>query len=138
MFNYFFPKVLLTPAASSSSIVNSFFLTVFSWFLKLNSAAFFWSFANLFSYFDTFFNVGFMLKLVHWIKSQSFKKETNSFKISRCCTVTRKIHISHKKFCYPTFFCNSQLYIMVFIHMIVSDVNRTLSQQHGCFLQFLI
>merc|ERR1719468_536632 len=51
-----------SPAAapSSSSIVNSFFLTVLSWFLKLNSAAFFWSLANLFSYFETFFNVGLM------------------------------------------------------------------------------
>merc|ERR1719336_795157 len=44
-------------AASSSSMVNSFFLTVLSWFRKLNSAAFFWSLANLFSYFDTFCNV---------------------------------------------------------------------------------
>lgn len=46
---------------SSSSKVNSFFFTCFSWLRKLNSAAFFWSFANLFSYFDTFFKVGFML-----------------------------------------------------------------------------
>ena len=43
-----------------------------------------------------------------------------------------------KKFCYPTFFCNSQLYIMVVICRIVSDVNCTLCQQHECFLQFLI
>lgn len=47
---------------SSSSRVNSFFFTTFSWFLKLNSAAFFWSLANLFSYLETFFNVGFTLK----------------------------------------------------------------------------
>merc|ERR1712054_702117 len=38
----------------------SSFLTVLSWFLKLNSAAFFWSLANLFSYLDTFFRVGLM------------------------------------------------------------------------------
>lgn len=47
---------------SSSSRVNSFFFTTFSWFLKLNSAAFFWSLANLFSYLETFFNVGLTLK----------------------------------------------------------------------------
>merc|ERR1712173_431959 len=52
--------LLFSPAAASSSMVNSFFLTVLSWFRKLNSAAFFWSLANLFSYFDTFFNVGLM------------------------------------------------------------------------------
>ena len=43
-------------------MVNSFFFTVFSWFLKLNSAAFFWSLANLFSYLETFFSVGLMLE----------------------------------------------------------------------------
>ena len=43
-------------------MVNSFFLTVFNWFRKLNSAAFFWSLANLFSYFETFFSEGLMLK----------------------------------------------------------------------------
>lgn len=47
---------------SSSSRVNSFFFTTFSWFLKLNSAAFFWSLANLFSYLETFFKVGLTLK----------------------------------------------------------------------------
>ena len=26
--------------------------------------------------------------------------------VIRCCTVARKILISHNKFCYPTFFCN--------------------------------
>ena len=46
---------------SSSSNVNSFFFTVLSWFLKLNSAAFFCNLANLFSYFETFFSVGLML-----------------------------------------------------------------------------
>merc|ERR1719468_974336 len=45
---------------SSSSMENSFFFPVFSWFLKLNSAAFFCSLANLFSYLDTFFRVGLM------------------------------------------------------------------------------
>ena len=57
---------LLTAAPSSSSMVNSFFFTVFSWFLKLNSAAFFWSLANLFSYFETFFSVGLMLERGHY------------------------------------------------------------------------
>jgi len=47
-------------APSSSSMANSFFLTVFSWVLMLNSEAFFCSFANLFSYLETFFRVGFM------------------------------------------------------------------------------
>ena len=45
---------------SSSSKVNSFFLTVLSWFRKLNSAAFFCNLANLFSYLETFFKVGLM------------------------------------------------------------------------------
>lgn len=45
--------------------MNSFFLTCLSWLRKLNSAAFFWSLANLFSYLDTFFSVGFMLNHVH-------------------------------------------------------------------------
>lgn len=47
----------------SSVMLNSFFLTVLSWFRKLNSAAFFCNFANLFSYFETFFKVGLMLKI---------------------------------------------------------------------------
>ena len=78
----------LTAAPSSSSMANSFFLTVFSWVLMLNSEAcrsevrgqrsevkpatsspsqlprvltFFCSFANLFSYLETFFRVGLML-----------------------------------------------------------------------------
>lgn len=46
---------------SSSSRVNSFFLTTLSWLRKLNSAAFFWSLANLFSYLETFFKVGLTL-----------------------------------------------------------------------------
>lgn len=46
---------------SSSSKVNSFFLTTLSWLRKLNSAAFFCSLANLFSYLDTFFKVGLTL-----------------------------------------------------------------------------
>ena len=72
----------LTAAASSSSMVNSFFLTVLSWFRKLNSAAFFWSLANLFSYFDTFFNVGLML-----IKSRMKK-------ISKCNTLKSALQFS--------------------------------------------
>lgn len=48
---------------SSSSKVNSFFLTTLSWLRKLNSAAFFCSLANLFSYLDTFFKVGLTLEL---------------------------------------------------------------------------
>ena len=59
-------------------------------------------------------------------------------KPNRCCTVLIKFCISQNKFYYPTFFCNSQLYIMVVIHRIVLDVNNTLCQQHGCFSQFLI
>lgn len=55
-------KTIILTSLSSSSKVNSFFLTCFSWLRKLNSAAFFWSLANLFSYLDTFFRVGFMLK----------------------------------------------------------------------------
>lgn len=47
---------------SSSSKVNSFFFTTLSWLRKLNSAAFFWSLANLFSYFETFLSVGLTLK----------------------------------------------------------------------------
>lgn len=47
---------------SSSSRVNSFFLTTLSWLRKLNSAAFFCSLANLFSYLETFFSVGLTLK----------------------------------------------------------------------------
>ena len=64
-------------------MANSFFFTVFSWVRMLNSEAwkwkivavksvkiypwkcsltFFWSFANLFSYFETFFSVGLMLR----------------------------------------------------------------------------
>ena len=43
-------------------MVNSFFLTVFSWLRKLNSAAFFWSLANLFSYLETFLREGLMLQ----------------------------------------------------------------------------
>lgn len=46
---------------SSSSKVNSFFLTTLSWLRKLNSAAFFWSLANLFSYLETFFKAGLTL-----------------------------------------------------------------------------
>lgn len=46
---------------SSSSKVNSFFLTTLSWLRKLNSAAFFCNLANLFSYLDTFFKVGLTL-----------------------------------------------------------------------------
>jgi len=56
------PETIILTSLSSSSKVNSFFLTCFSWLRKLNSAAFFWSLANLFSYFDTFFRVGFMLE----------------------------------------------------------------------------
>lgn len=48
--------------SASSSSVNSFFFTTFSWFLKLNSAAFFCSLANLLSYFDTFFKAGLILQ----------------------------------------------------------------------------
>lgn len=55
-------KTVVLTSLSSSSKVNSFFLTCFSWLRKLNSAAFFWSLANLFSYLDTFFRVGFMLQ----------------------------------------------------------------------------
>lgn len=47
---------------SSSSRVNSFFLTTLSWLRKLNSAAFFCSLANLFSYLETFFSVGLTLR----------------------------------------------------------------------------
>lgn len=54
-------KQIVMITSSASSRVNSFFFTVLSWFLKLNSAAFFCSFANLLSYFDTFFRVGLML-----------------------------------------------------------------------------
>lgn len=49
---------------SSSSKVNSFFLTTLSWLRKLNSAAFFCNLANLFSYLETFFNVGLTLKCI--------------------------------------------------------------------------
>lgn len=49
-------------SGSCSAMVNSFFFTVFNWFLKLNSAAFFCNLANLFSYLDTFFKLGLMLK----------------------------------------------------------------------------
>lgn len=55
-------KTIILTSLSSSSKVNSFFLTCFNWLRKLNSAAFFCSLANLFSYLDTFFRVGFMLK----------------------------------------------------------------------------
>lgn len=54
-------KTIILTSLSSSSRVNSFFLTCLSWLRKLNSAAFFWSLANLFSYLETFFSVGFML-----------------------------------------------------------------------------
>ena len=54
---------------------------------------------------------------------------------NRCCTVPRKNCISQNKFCYPTFYCNSQPYIMGVICKRVLDVNCTLCQQHGCFLQ---
>ena len=27
---------------------------------------------------------------------------------NRCCTIQRKIRISHNKVCYPTFFCNQK------------------------------
>ena len=54
-------KTIVLTSLSSSSRVNSFFLTCLSWLRKLNSAAFFWSLANLFSYLETFFSVGFML-----------------------------------------------------------------------------
>jgi hypothetical protein len=47
---------------SSSSKVNSFFLTTLSWLRKLNSAAFFCNLANLFSYLETFLRVGLTLK----------------------------------------------------------------------------
>ena len=43
-------------------MVNSFFLTCFNWLRKLNSAAFFCNFANLFSYFETLRNEGLMLR----------------------------------------------------------------------------
>lgn len=52
---------------SSSSRVNSFFLTTFSWLRKLNSAAFFWSLANLFSYLDTFLSVGLTLEVTKYV-----------------------------------------------------------------------
>merc|ERR1719154_281316 len=39
---------LLPPFYCRPPIQNSFFLTVLSWLRKLNSAAFFWSLANLF------------------------------------------------------------------------------------------
>lgn len=54
-------KTIVLTSLSSSSRVNSFFLTCLSWLRKLNSAAFFCSLANLFSYLETFFSVGFML-----------------------------------------------------------------------------
>lgn len=54
--------VLHTDSFSSSSIVNSFFLTTLSWLRKLNSAAFFCNLANLFSYLETFLSVGFTLE----------------------------------------------------------------------------
>lgn len=53
---------------SSSSKVNSFFLTTLSWLRKLNSAAFFCNLANLFSYLETFLRVGLTLKL--WKKAK--------------------------------------------------------------------
>lgn len=46
---------------SSSSIVNSFFFTCLSWLRKLNSAAFFCSLANLFSYLETLRRDGLIL-----------------------------------------------------------------------------
>lgn len=55
--------VTIHTSLSSSSKVNSFFLTTLSWLRKLNSAAFFCNLANLFSYLETFFNVGLTLKL---------------------------------------------------------------------------
>ena len=67
------------------------------------------------------------------------KDRDNIFPISkniRCCTVPRKIRISQNKFCYPTLLCNSQLYIMVVISRIVSDVNCTLCQQMVVFRNF--
>lgn len=82
--------IILT-SLSSSSKVNSFFLTCFSWLRKLNSAAFFWSLANLFSYFDTFFRVGFMLEwretlynkvvssLCWWNSDENFETKLASF-----------------------------------------------------------
>merc|ERR1719419_2041872 len=54
------PGFFFSADLSSSSIANSFFLTVLSWVRILNSAAFFCSLANLFSYLETFFSVGFM------------------------------------------------------------------------------
>lgn len=61
--NFSEPSRFIHTSLSSSSRVNSFFFTTFSWFLKLNSAAFFWSLANLFSYLETFFKVGLTLKV---------------------------------------------------------------------------
>lgn len=54
----------LHTSLSSSSRVNSFFFTTLSWLRKLNSAAFFWSLANLFSYLETFFSGGLMLSKI--------------------------------------------------------------------------
>lgn len=73
-------KTIVLTSLSSSSKVNSFFLTCFSWLRKLNSAAFFWSLANLFSYFDTFFRVGFMLKKIR--KCYTIKHILNILNIS--------------------------------------------------------
>lgn len=62
----------LRTSLSSSSRVNSFFLTTLSWLRKLNSAAFFCSLANLFSYLETFFSVG--LTLCVRVRGYALKK----------------------------------------------------------------
>lgn len=62
----------LRTSLSSSSRVNSFFLTTLSWLRKLNSAAFFCSLANLFSYLETFFSVG--LTLCERVRGYTLKK----------------------------------------------------------------
>ncbi len=56
-----FSTATVITSLSSSSIVNSFFFTCLSWLRKLNSAAFFWSLANLFSYLDTLRREGLIL-----------------------------------------------------------------------------
>lgn len=65
-------KLLLLTPKSSSVMENSFFFTTFRFCLKLNSAAFFCNFANLLSYLETFFRLGFTLRRAKlkksWIK----------------------------------------------------------------------